>query len=499
MAELALARPTPTTPAREDASAARHGVHSEMTLFVDLDGTLIRTDLLHESVLSLLRDAPAQLLRAPLWLLHGRAALKHEIARRVELDPSTLPYDEDVHSFLQRQRERGRSLVLATGSNRTQAEAVARHLGLFDAVLASDAQHNLTGTAKLRAIQAFNGRSFAYAGNARADVTIWNHADAAITVGAPSGVVNRLRERGRLEASFEGRRASGPALLHAMRPRQWLKNLLVFLPALAIASSLTVPALWACAAAFAAFCLCASAVYILNDLFDLTTDRAHPRKRERPFASGAASIAHGLAAVPALLIGAFALAAAVSSAFALLLLGYLLLTTGYTLLLKRYAIVDVLVLAGLYTLRVLGGAAAIAVTPSFWMLAFSVFVFFSLALAKRCAELETARKLELPKARGRGYRVDDLTLVQMMGIASGYLAVGVMALYLNSPEVVDRYRHPHWLWGICPLLLLWISRIWLKAARGELDDDPLVFALRDRQSRVVVLGSALLVLSAMAA
>jgi len=317
-----------------------------------------------------------------------------------------------------------------------------------------------------------------------------------VAVGAPTRIVNDLRQRGQLEHEIPAR-AERWALLRALRPRQWLKNLLVFLPALATANALGLADVLACGAAFVAFCLCASAVYVVNDLADLEADRAHPRKRSRPFASGAASIAHGLVAVPLLLIAAFATAAAVSPLLAAILAGYLALTTAYTFVLKGYALLDVLSLAGLYVLRVLGGAAAIHVVPSFWMLAFSVFIFFSLALAKRCAELHAARAADLPKARGRGYRVGDDSVVQTMGIASGYLAVGVMALYLNSPEVVQRYLHPQWLWGLCPMLLLWVSRIWLKAARGELDDDPLVFAVRDRQSRLVVLAAAVLILSAM--
>ncbi|HTP74741.1 MAG TPA: UbiA family prenyltransferase [Burkholderiaceae bacterium] len=465
-------------------------------LFVDLDGTLLRSDLLYESIVRLIRQAPGQLLRTPWWLLCGKARLKHELAQRVRLDATTLPYNDAMCAYLVRQREQGRPLVLATGSNQRQAEAVARHLGLFSAVLASNADDNLTGSRKLQAIQQHNGGAFAYAGNARDDVPIWHHAERAVAVGAPEHIVQDLRQRGRLELAISVPRDRF-ALLRALRPHQWLKNLLVFLPALAVADTLNLARFWACCGAFVAFCLCASAIYLVNDLSDLEADRAHPRKRFRPFANGAASIAHGLIAVPVLLVVAFAIATAVSPTVVGVLGGYLLLTTAYTFVLKAYAILDVLSLAALYALRVLAGAAAIAVAPSFWMLAFSVFIFFSLALAKRAAELYTARTLDLPKARGRGYRVDDDGAVQMMGIAAGYLAVGVMALYLNSPEVAQRYHHPQWLWGLCPMLLLWVSRIWLKAVRGELVDDPLVFALSDLQSRMVVIAATLLIVSAM--
>jgi len=467
-----------------------------VTLFVDLDGTLLRSDLLYESIVRLIRQAPGQLLRAPWWLLRGKARLKHELAQRVRLDAATLPYNDAMCAYLVHQRAQGRPLVLATGSNRRQAEAVAKHLGFFNAVLASNAHDNLTGHRKLQAIQAHNGGAFAYAGNARDDILIWHQAERAVAVGAPEHIVQDLRQRGRLELEIPVP-SDRFALLRALRPQQWLKNLLVFLPALAVANTLNQATFWACCGAFVAFCLCASAIYLVNDLSDLEADRAHPLKRFRPFASGAASIAHGLMAVPILLGAAFAIATTVSSTVVGVLGGYLLLTTAYTFVLKAYAIVDVLSLAALYALRVLAGSAAIAVAPSFWMLAFSVFIFFSLALAKRAAELHTARTLDLPKARGRGYRVDDDSVVQMMGIAAGYLSVGVMALYLNSPEVVQRYHHPQWLWGLCPMLLLWVSRIWLKAVRGELIDDPLVFAVRDLQSRLVVVAATLLIVSAM--
>jgi 4-hydroxybenzoate polyprenyltransferase len=464
---------------------------------VDLDGTLLRSDLLHESFARLLLRQPLQALQAPWWLVGGKARLKQEIGDRVGIDAATLPYHEPFLAYLRQQRDNGRRLVLATASDRRYAQAVATHLGLFDAVLASDGKVNCSGSRKLAAIQADAGGRFAYAGNDHVDVVIWGQASAAVTVNAPPAAVEDLRAANKLEAEFNGQGASAFGLLKALRPHQWLKNLLVFLPLLPIATLVGIRAVLACVVAFMAFSLCASVVYLVNDLSDLDADRRHPRKRERPFASGRASMGAGLALLPALILAAALLASQLPAAFAGVLLLYLVTSSLYTFVLKRHAMVDVITLAGLYTLRVLGGAAAIAVKPSFWILAFSMFIFLSLALSKRAAELATMRKLDRQGAAGRGYQVSDLSLVQTMGVVSGYLSALVMALYLNTDEMLRRYHFPELLWGVCPLILLWVSRLWLKTERAEMHDDPMVFALRDRFSRWTMALAAILVLAAL--
>ena len=455
-------------------------------LFVDLDGTLIKTDLLVESFIGLLKRHPLLVLQAPFWLLRGKAYLKDRIAERVALNPALLPYHPGLLDYLKLQREAGRGLYLATASNHRYAQAVADHLGIFDGVVASDPVHNLSGRSKLVEINSLCPDGFVYAGNGRVDEPIWASAQAAILVNAPAAVAARVTASKPVEAEFAAARAGLKPWFEAIRPHQWLKNLLVFLPLLPIATTASPSMAGMALLAFAAFCLCASSVYLLNDLADLEVDRAHPRKSKRPFASGSLPPLSGLLLAPLLLVSAFALTLWMPWQFAAVLGIYWVSTTAYTFLLKRYALIDVITLAGLYTLRVLGGAAAIGVMPSFWILAFSMFIFFSLALAKRYAELHTMRELDRAGAQGRGYQVADLSTVQLMGVASGYLAVLVMALYLNSPEILGRYPHVQLLWGVCPLLMLWVSRIWLKSARGEMTDDPLVFAVRDRMSRYVL-------------
>jgi 4-hydroxybenzoate polyprenyltransferase len=466
-------------------------------LFVDLDGTLIKTDLLVESFIGLVKRHPLVALQAPFWLLRGKAYLKQRIAERVALDPATLPYHPEFLGYLKEQQQAGRPLYLATASNTRYAEAVSVHLGIFDGVLASSDSHNLSGHKKLQAIRKICPEGFSYAGNDHVDEIIWASSQSAILVNTPPAVAARVNASSDVEAEFSAVPAGLRPWLKAIRPHQWLKNLLVFLPMLPIATSINLAMAGMALLAFIAFSLCASSVYLLNDLSDLEADRAHPRKRHRPFASGSLPALSGLMLAPVLLLLAFVVTLWLPWHFALVLGIYWLSTTAYTFLLKRYALIDVITLAGLYTLRVLGGAAAIAIMPSFWILAFSMFIFFSLALAKRYAELHAMRELERQSVKGRGYQVADLTSVQLMGVSSGYLAVMVMALYLNSPEIVARYTHVQWLWGVCPLLMLWVSRVWLKSARGEMTDDPLVFAAKDRMSRYVLATTVAVILAAL--
>jgi 4-hydroxybenzoate polyprenyltransferase/phosphoserine phosphatase len=467
-------------------------LNAEVPLCVDLDGTLVRSDLLVESWFALLKCDPLAALLAPFWLYFGKARLKHEIAKRVDLDVRTLPYDGEFLDYLREQHRQGRRLVLATASNEKYAHEVARHLGIFASVVASDAQTNVCGAQKQRMLtQTFGARGFDYAGNARADLAVCAEARQALWVSPQLGVGRAARMRFR-----EPQRAPLQPYVRALRPHQWLKNLLVFVPLLAAHKFADVTLLVQASVAFVAFGLCASSVYLLNDLFDLPADRAHPRKRYRPFASGAASPKVGLLLVLALLLAAFGIAAALSAALLAVLAAYFVTTLAYSLWLKGKVIVDVLVLAALYTVRVLAGAAAVAIEPSFWLLAFSTFLFLSLAMVKRYAELLDLKSVGNSAAQGRGYQLMDLGTIQSQGVAAGYCAVVVLALYINSSDVPVHYTRPEVIWLLCPLLLYWISRMWQRAGLGAMHDDPIIFALNDRVSRWVGAASAIVVLAA---
>jgi 4-hydroxybenzoate polyprenyltransferase len=451
-------------------------------IVVDLDGTLVRTDLLWETLFLLLRDRPWRVVSAALKLRHGRAAFKAHLASLSPVDAESLPLRSDLVDWLRQEKSTGRSLVLATASDQRIAAVVAEHVGLFDEVLASDGTRNLKGKTKAAAlIKRFGQGGFDYAGDSRADLPVWAAAREAIVVGnerlaKAAGQVAEVRLR------FPPPSPSS-ALLQALRPHQWVKNLLLFLPLVAAHQLTDGTSLLSGLLAFVAFSLTASSVYLLNDLIDLPADRAHPRKCQRPFAAGTLPLAWGALLSPLLLLTSLGLCLLfLPTLFSLILIGYYLLTTTYSFGLKRKPVVDVILLAALYTVRVIAGAAAVAIVPSFWLLALSMFIFLSLALAKRYTELDSLRQRGELTAAGRGWHVDDLPLVQSLGTGAGLISVLVMALYINSPQAQQLYSTSEILWLVCPLLLYWITRLWFKTHRGEMHDDPVVFAIRDRVS-----------------
>lgn len=458
-------------------------------LYVDLDGTLFPGDSLHESVLLLLRRNPLNLLRLLAWLLLGKLAFKRRLADAVLPDVATLPYHAAFLAFLKAERAGGRRLILASAADQRIVAAVAQHLGLFDDHLGSE-QVNLSGAGKLAAIERHCGGAFAYAGNGAVDLVVWQRSAEALAVNAPASVRRRLQALHPLARVFEREPLRLRTVLKAIRLTQWSKNVLVFVPLLA-SHVTSAPAWGAVLGAFVAFGLCASATYLVNDLLDLPNDRRHIHKRHRPLAAGQLGVGPALLMAAALLAAGLALALAISPALAAMLLGYLAITLAYSLHLKSLALFDVLLLAGLYTWRIAAGAVVAQVVLSNWLLAFSMFLFLSLALVKRCAELEEMSDTEATRTPGRGYRLEDLPTLRGMGVGSGFLAVLVLALYIESQNGRALYPQPLWLWALAPLLLAWVMRIWLKVARRELHgEDPIAFALKDRGSWITLLAMA---------
>ncbi|MDD4904612.1 MAG: UbiA family prenyltransferase [Methylobacter tundripaludum] len=452
-------------------------------LVVDLDGTLIRTDMLHESALRVLRDNPFDILFIPYWLSQGKAVLKRNLSNRTDFDPSSLPYNRDLLDWLKQQQTQGRKLILCTASDHSIAISISEYLGIFDEVMASDGATNLAGKHKAEALeQRFGHAGFDYAGNSRADLKVWQSARRGIVVNASADVVKKAGAFCEVERVFPSASLDFAGWRRVLRVHQWMKNLLLFVPLLA-AHQITNLDAWQCLIlAFFSFSLCASSVYIVNDLLDLESDRQHPRKCNRPFASGLATASMGVVLAPLLLLGSLALALHVGGNFLSWLLFYFVLTCAYSWSLKRLMLLDCLTLAMLYTLRIVAGAAAMSMGLSFWLLAFSVFLFLSLAFVKRYAELEVQLLNGQQKAHGRGYYTSDAPLLQTMGITSGYAAVLVLAFYLNSDAVIQLYQTPEFIWGTVPVMLFWISWMWMKAHRGEMHDDPLVFAVKDKAS-----------------
>ncbi|MDR0779344.1 MAG: UbiA family prenyltransferase [Pseudomonadales bacterium] len=460
-------------------------VHPPTPLVVDLDGTLTPTDTLIESVLKLIKQEPLCLLQMPLWLCQGRAAFKSHVAQRVDLSASTLPYRQALLHYLREQKARGRTLVLATAAHDKIAVSVADHLGLFDQVLATTEQRNLKGAAKLDAIRQEVGEQFAYAGDSAADVEIWAHSVAAILVGP---AVQRYQGRqvgAKVEQTFRDRQAGLGTWLRALRAHQWTKNLLLFVPLLTSFGFVDQHKILLSVLSFCAFCLVASATYLLNDLWDLESDRRHPTKCLRPLASAEISIAAALLAAAVGLCGALALGSVIGMQFLLALAVYLLITSVYSWTLKQIMLIDVLVLALLYTLRILAGSFAIHVTTSPWLLAFSIFLFFSLALVKRCSELVALPPGET-RTPGRDYHRGDLAVLWPLGTAAGLCSVIVLGLFVTTLVAEQRYATPELLWLVGVGLLYWISRLWIKTNRGEMHEDPIVFAIKDRNSLLTI-------------
>ncbi len=452
-------------------------------LCVDLDGTLVKSDTLVDSLLVMVRTHSRSLLSVPGWILKGKATLKREVTDRVQLDVAHLPYNKPLMAYLEQQKGLGRRLYLATGADHMLASRVADHLGIFDGVLASDGRTNLTGHNKLASFQErFGETGYDYIGNASPDVPLLTHAGTAL-VANPDGALRRAARAGRFtpEQQFIDKASPLKALRRAMRVHQWAKNVLIFVPLL-LAHALHTRSFLQALAAFVCFSLCASSTYIVNDLLDIEADRRHPRKRRRPFASGDLQGKTGVLLSAGLLILSFAIAATLTAGFVAYLLLYLVSTLSYSLYLKRVVLVDVVLLSGLYTLRMLAGAAATSILISPWLAGFSIFLFLSLAMVKRFSELQNIRVAGQVPSNGRGYLLSDTEQMRAFGTASAYASVVVFSLYISAPNVTGLYPHPQRMWLITPIMILWISRVWLLASRGELDEDPVIFAVTDRMS-----------------
>lgn len=465
-------------------------------LAVDCDGTLTKTDLLVEAALAFVAQHPLNILRLFGWLLRGRLFLKNQLAAHAPPpDAAILPYHSPLLDYLQAEKQKQRTIVLATAAHRTHAQAVADHVGLFDAVLATDDACNLKGAQKAQRLTATYGeRGFDYIGDSRADIPVWDCARQVLAVNPPASARRRYPNATIITDSPR----SIPSRLHtwrrALRLHHWLKNLLVFVALIGGHKVLSASAVGAAALAFVVFGLLASATYLINDLFDLPHDRRHPKKRKRPLAAGAISIPSAAAVGIVLLVLAFVLAWwGLPPAFTAAAAIYAVATLSYSFWLKRLLLVDVLVLSLLFTVRIWAGGAATGIDLSFWLLAFSIFVFLSLALLKRYNE---CRLLDADSVAGRAYLRGDATAMMMLGIAAGMISVFVLALYLDSDVVRARYDHPEMIWFALPLMIYWIARVWVLSSRQQTGDDPLLFAFYDKTSWVI--GGCFLVLAYLA-
>jgi 4-hydroxybenzoate polyprenyltransferase/phosphoserine phosphatase len=480
------------------AAASAYSVLPEgIPLCVDLDGTLVKSDTLLDAVMAIARQKPRELARIPGWIAKGKSYFKQQVTATVALDVEYLPYNLPLLEWLRQQAGAGREIYLATAADRVLAERVAEYVGIFTGVLASDGTTNLAGENKLAAFQARFGDRFCYIGNAGPDVPLLKSCIAPMVANPDRALRSAMKREPIVPAMvFESRAPRLKAWLRAVRLHQWAKNALIFVPLL-LAHAWNAGTIVAASLAFVSFGMCASATYIINDLLDIEADRRHARKRIRPFAAGDISPIAGVEVVVTLMVLAVALAALLPRIVAHVpggrvlpepygFLGWLALYTAttltYSLYLKRKVLLDVFVLSGLYTVRILAGSAATGVAVSAWLGGFSVFFFLSLAFVKRFSELESLRERGTAVTNGRGYFISDLEQLRAFGTGAMYAAVVVLTLYINNPDNASLYRHIVRLWLVVPVLLLWLSRVWMLASRGELHDDPVVFAITDKRS-----------------
>lgn len=458
-------------------------------IVVDLDETLTPVDTLHEAMIRLIKTNPLVIFHIFLWALKGKAFLKNKVAEHDQIDVTNLPINAALLEYLKQQKtDNKRAIILATASHQNTATAIAKKLDIFDDVIASTPDANIKGAVKLDAIKDKVGESFVYAGDSKADLAVWKDAKAAILVNVPKSLRDKAEALTKIEkeftsASFFTRLATW---IKAIRVHQWLKNSLLFVPILTTFSFDDTSAIANVLIAFCSFSLLASATYIFNDILDLDNDRAHARKRNRPLAAGSISVASGVVCSAIMLAVGLYLSALVSAGFTYALLIYLCITVSYSCFLKRTVLIDVIALSLLYTIRIIAGAVAINEPTSSWLLAFSVFIFLSLALVKRCGELVALAKENKEEIKGRAYKISDLVILWPLGISAAMSSVVVFGLFISAPETVVRYSSPDLLWICAVILTYWLSRIWIVTARGEMHDDPIVFAIKDATSRYTV-------------
>ena len=466
----------------------------EIPLCVDLDGTLIQTDTLFESMLLSIKISPFILFFIPFWLLKGRAYLKKRIGLISIPNAKLLPYNTDVLDFIKEEKNKGRKIILASATYKPIAEKVANHLNIFDEVIATDGNKNLRSDNKRQLlVDKYGENGFDYIGDSKADLAVWKSANNAIIVNSKKSFQKKVGNSSKI---FQTEKNKLTDIIKEIRVYQWVKNILIFLPFL-MAHQVSFDKVTSSILAFLSFSFAASFVYLLNDLLDLEADRSHPRKKYRPIASGKMSIHLAIFLTPVLLIISFAIALLfLPMSYFYVLLIYLILTTSYSFKLKKIILLDVIILACLYTIRLIAGAYAVNVEVSPWLLGFSIFMFLSLAIMKRFTELKVVINENGNKTKGRGYHIDDIPFLGTLGLVSGFLSILVLSLYVNSQKVLELYHQPELLWLIILTVLYWLIRIWHFAYRGKMHDDPIVFTAKDMTSYIIGAVIIILVLGA---
>jgi len=465
--------------------------NSNNILVVDLDGTLINSDILIECINQFLIKSPLNIFRLIYWIIFGKTYFKNKLSLNIDIDIEKLPYNFEVIEWLiSLKKNTGVKLILATGSHHYYANKVSKYLNIFDFVVSSNEFINMRGYVKANTlINLYGFKNFDYIGNSWDDVPVWSNANKVFIVSTSLRFINYIRTKFNVDKYFHIKQPFFILeYIYAMRCYQWFKNLLIFIPLIASGQYYKSENIFLALMGFIIFSICASSVYILNDLVDINEDRLHKRKKKRPFASGSISIKTGWFLSPIfLLISLFMSYFFMNLWFSFSLIIYFLLTLIYTFIIKKIPILDVITLAALYTLRIIAGTLAFNQDISFWLLLFSIFIFLSLALLKRFVEINDVSFIEKNKTiPGRGYISADLEFVSYFGCSCGLISVLVFGLYIHDIQFLNKFSNPQFLWLICPILLYWIMRIWFLAFRSKMDDDPIFFALKDKVSWLIV-------------
>ena len=454
------------------------------SLYVDLDGTFIKSDTLFESFIVAIKSNPFIIFICIGWLIKGKSYFKHQLSQHADIAIQLLPVNPEFYTFLIKEKEKGREIVLATASNEKYAKSVCDIFDLFDAYISSDIDNNLKGKDKLLKIKSLSER-YSYAGNSSEDFVLFEQAEESYLVN-PTKKARKMSLDFIPTRLFDNEKQSVTAWLKQLRVHQWIKNSLIFVPLLVSGYFVDIGSILLSLIGFFSFSFLASATYIINDLLDLNSDRNHKQKKYRPLASGSISIVDASLVAAILFILAIGIALSLDGLFIYVLTGYLLLTLVYSFKIKQYIGMDVIALAMLYTIRILAGAVILNVTVSFWLFSFSMFVFLSLALIKRCAELKSLEGEDVNHTTGRDYNLLDYSVLMNLGTSSAMLSILMFSFYVNSNVLADQYQQPTLLWLIVPALCYWMMRMWIKTHRGEMHDDPIVFTLKDNGSLVTI-------------
>ena len=453
-------------------------------LYVDLDGTYTKSDLLFESLIIAIKSNPFIVFLCFFWLLKGRSYLKHQLAERADVETKLLPLNPEFYSFLIEEKSKRRKIILATATNEKYAQKIHAESDIFDSYISSDILSNLKGNAKLLKIQS-ESETFSYAGNSSEDFIIFSKCKESYLVN-PTKKAKKMSLNSPTTKTFDDNPKPKSLWIKQLRVHQWLKNLLILVPLIVSGQFISGDSIILSLLGFISFSCLASATYIINDLLDLDSDRNHSRKKNRPLAAGTITLVNGLVAATLLFIIAFTIASMLNVLFNLVLALYLALTLAYSLKVKQYIGMDVIALASLYTVRIIAGAVILSTTMSFWLLSFSMFVFLSLAIIKRCAELKYLQEANKTRTTGRDYHIDDYVVLMSIGTSSAMLSILMFCFYVNSNVLNDQYQQPTLLWLILPALCYWMMRMWIKTHRGEMHDDPIVFSLKDKGSIITV-------------